>query len=109
MGSFQVHPSLGISGGVGRWVVQWPIESSFQDSFWVSLPSPGETHVTSFGSEQVQVQVHGVCVCVHGVCVCVCARARVRVRVRVCVHGMCAYVLVYWRYVCDLFRPRDLN
>ena len=68
MGSFQVHPSLGISGGVGCWVVQWPIESSFQDSFWVSLPSPGETHVTSFGSEQVQVQVQ-VCVCV---CACVC-------------------------------------
>ena len=63
---------LGVSGGVSRWAVQKPIESSFQDSFSVSLPSPGETHVTNFGSVQ-QGQVC-VCVCVH-VHACACVRA----------------------------------
>ena len=37
----------------------------------LSLPSPGETHVTSFGSVQVRV--------------CVCVRARARACVRACV------------------------
>ena len=60
--------------------------------FLLSLsPSPGETHMTSFGSEQ-QVQVCvSVCVCV---CVCVCVWACV------CVGGgggrgcLCVYVCV---------------
>ena len=45
-------------GGVSNWAVQYPFFPRFLLS--LSLSSPGETRMTSFGSEQVQV-----CVCVR--------------------------------------------
>ena len=87
---FQVHPEFGdfrecrpLGGSIANSVI-------FQESFWISLPSPGETHVTSSCSEQVQVCVC-VCVCVR-VCVCVC----------VCAVGWCNLSTSCYGFCCSI-------